>query len=222
MDLKKRFDTVNHNCLLQNEIKLLSDYLFGRRQTVFFDGNYSDFKNVTHGVPQGSILGPLLFVLLINDLPCQLKFCRVLMYADDTVLFYSSKSLPEIESYINSDANTIYKWMEENCLILNPKKGKTEFILFSSRKKHESVKIEIDSNIINQPDCYEYLGILLNSHVNLHNHLEKTYKRINLRIKMLKKIRHKISPFVAKTIFNSMIHPLFFYCYPIFGDLSYT
>lgn len=177
---------------------------------------------MTHGVPQGSILGPLLFILLINDLPCQLKHCRVLMYADDTVIYSSSKSLDEIEHCINLDANIIHDWMKENCLILNPKKGKTEFVVFASRKPQASVSIVIDQNDINQPDYYEYLGIQLDTHLNMNHHLKKTYKRITSRIKLLYKIRYKISPNVAETIFNSMIHPLFFYCYDIFGGMNKT
>jgi hypothetical protein len=112
--------------------------------------------------------------------------------------------------------------MKENCLILNPKKGKTEFVVFASRKPRASVNILIDHNDINQPDFYEYLGVQLDTHLNMNRHLQRTYKRISSRIKLLKKIRHKISPCVAETIFNSMIHPLFFYCDQILGGLSYT
>ena len=114
-----------------------------------------------HGVPQGSILGPLLFVILINDLLLQSLNCKVLMYADDTVIYYSHKSIHEIENCINSDAERIHRWMTENCLILNPKKGKTEFVIFASRVRAENATIVIDNNTIHQPDQYEYLGVQL-------------------------------------------------------------
>lgn len=131
MDLRKAFDTVNHACLLQKlpyygiigtELEWISSYLFQRSQAVLYDGTLSESEFITHGVPQGSILGPLLFVLLINDLPLQLKHCRVLMYADDTVIYHSDKSLQIIEERVNSDAYAIQQWLKENCLILNPKK----------------------------------------------------------------------------------------------------
>ena len=95
LDLRKAFDTVNHGCLLQKlpyygilgaELNWITSYLFHRSQIVNFDGVTSDEEYITHGVPQGSILGPLLFVCLINDLPEQLTHCRILMYADDTVI----------------------------------------------------------------------------------------------------------------------------------------
>ena len=177
MDLRKAFDTVNHSCLLHKlpyngilntEIEWISNYLFKRSQIVFLDGVFSSREYVSHCVPQGSILGPLLFVLLINDLPNQLNFCNVLMYADDTVLYFSSKCSKEIEHCLNFDANAICSWMKENCMILNPKKGKTEFVLYAARTRKTPVNIVIDNNVINQPDTYTYLGVKLDSHLNLH------------------------------------------------------
>ena len=231
MDLRKAFDTVNHSCLLSKlpyygiigkEINWFSSYLFHRSQVVSIDGVTSNTEFVTHGVPQGSILGPLLFVILINDLPLQLLNCKVLMYADDTVIYYSHKSIGEIEKCINSDAERIHHWMTENCLILNPKKGKTEFVIFASRVRNETATIVIDNNIINQPDLYEYLGVQLDSHLNLNSHLRSMYKRVSSRLNMLRKIRFQISPTVAETIFNSMIQPLIFYCYPVYSRMSNT
>ena len=81
------------------------------------------------------------------------------MYADDTITYY--KSIPEIEKCINSDAERIHHWMTENCLIHDPKKGKTEFIVFASRVHNDTATIIIDNNVINQPDQYEYLGVQL-------------------------------------------------------------
>ena len=159
MDLRKAFDTVNHSCLLSKlpyygitgkEINWLSSYLFHRCQVVSIDGVTSNKEFVTHGVPQGSILGPLLFIILINDLPLQSLNCEVIMYADDTVIYYSHKSITEIEKYVNSDAQHIHKWLIENCLILNPKKAKTEFIIFASRVRKDTATITIDNNVINQ------------------------------------------------------------------------
>ena len=112
--------------------------------------------------------------------------------------------------------------MKENCLVLNSKKGKTEFVMFAARVRNEPVKVTIDGNVINQPDLYEYLGVKLDSHLNMNFHYEQIYKRVSSRIKLLKRVRHQISTMVAETIFNSMILPLLFYCYPIFGGMNNT
>ena len=181
MDLRKAFDTVNHSCLLHKlpyygiidkEVDWIASYLFERSQSVFLEGVISNKEFITHGVPQGSILGPLLFVVLINDLPKQLKFCNVLMYADDTVLYYSHKHPKEIESCINFDSNAIHDWMKENCMVLNPKKGKTEFVMYASRVRKTPVQITIDNNVINQPDIYTYLGVKLDNHLNMNDHFQ--------------------------------------------------
>jgi len=232
MDLRKAFDTVNHACLLQKlpyygitgaELEWISSYLFQRSQAVFYDGTLSETGFITHGVPQGSILGPLLFVLLINDLPLQLKHCRVLMYADNTVIYHSNKSMQISEERVNSDADVIQQWLKENCLVLNPKKGKTEFVTFYTRKPNQQpAVITIENHVINQAESYEYLGIKLDNHLNFHNHFKSVYAKIRSRINLLRKIRFKISPSVADTIFNAMIHPLFFYCYPVYGGISNT
>jgi len=113
--------------------------------------------------------------------------------------------------------------MKENCLILNPKKGKTEFIVYSSRKSNQpKPTIEIDHPTIYQPSSYEYLGVTLDNHLNMVDHIRKVQKRIRSRINLLRKIRHKISPSVAESIFTSMISPLFFYCNHAFLSMNKT
>ena len=151
MDFQKAFDTVNHACILHKlpyygilnkELSWITDYLFNRCQVVNYDGTYSKVEYITHGVPQGSILGPLLFIILVNDLHVKLDKCQLLMYADDTVLYYSDKRIENIEYIINQEADAIQRWVNDNCLLLNFKKGKTEFVVYGSR-------------LNNQPDLQE-------------------------------------------------------------------
>jgi hypothetical protein len=189
---------------------------------VNFEGVLSFPEKITHGVPQGSILGPLLFIILINDMQCQLVKCSMLMYADDTVLFFSSKNILEIENIMNSEAEQILAWINENCLILNKKKGKTEFILYRAKSNNKNCNIKVGYDIINQPQSYEYLGVTLDSHLNLNEHYTKVSKRINTRIKLLKKIRHEIPPYVAEQIYNSIIKPIFLYCSTVNLGQSHT
>ena len=221
MDFSKAFDTVNHACILHKlpfygitgtELAWITDYLFNRNQVVNYEGLLSKPQKIAHGVPQGSILGPLLFIVLVNDMQCQLVKSSMLMYADDTVLFFSSKNIPEIENTINAEADKIQTWITENCLVLNKKKGKTEFILYRAKSNGDNCNIKVGYDEINQPPAYEYLGVTLDSHLNMNEHYTKVSKRINTRIKLLKKIRHEISPSVAEQIYNSIIKPIFLYC----------
>ena len=142
MDFREAFDTVSHSCILHklpyygitsNELAWIGDYLFNRSQLVNFNGTCSKLEYITHDVPQGSILGPLLFIILVNDLNLKLGKCELLMYADDTVLYFADKKASNIKSVLNSESDIIHQWITENCLILNLKKGKTEFVLYGSK-----------------------------------------------------------------------------------------
>ena len=121
-------DTVHHGNLLSKsphyginnlELAWLEDYLFNRTEYVCYDGVRSQTEHIMYGVPQGSIFCPLLFVILINDLHLVINKCKILMYADDTVIFYSDKSAKAVGDVINHEANLAGKWFTENNLIMN-------------------------------------------------------------------------------------------------------
>ena len=133
LDLSKAFDTLSHGNLLGKlescgisdvELEWFASYLFARTQRVMFNGFLSDEMRVLTGVPQGSILGPLLFIVFFNDLSKSLVHSQCIKYADDTVLFVAGKNLFIIESRISSDMQRISDWCFENELILNLNKGR--------------------------------------------------------------------------------------------------
>ena len=126
IDFRKAFDSVNHSLLLKTlyalgivdqEYEWFTDYLKGRTQVVGFQGAFSDAESICVGVPQGSILGALLFLLHVNNLPTVARKCSMLMYADDTVLFYFGKVAATIEKSLNEDL--IGSWLYNNSLFLN-------------------------------------------------------------------------------------------------------
>lgn len=128
LDLSKAFDTVNHELLLQklthaglsnNTVTWFRSYLTNRSIFTMVDNKRSSAMQVPIGVPQGSILGPLLFILFVNDLPQCLKSCNVMLYADDTVIYYSSSMISDVESKLNADLANITDWFNSNFLTLN-------------------------------------------------------------------------------------------------------
>ena len=232
IDLKKAFDTVNHACLIDklslygvenNELDWFCDYLFNRSQYVVYDSVKSESSKITHGVPQGSILGPLLFIILVNDIEPILRHCNLLMYADDTVLYCASKNINAIENMLNEDANLIAKWFDENNLIFNLKKGKTESVIYGTTQKlsrnRESVLININDQPVNQTNSYEYLGVTLDNKLLLREYVDNIYKRMSNRVKQLSQIRNQISPSTANSIYKMMILPIMFYCNPVCASL---
>ena len=101
-------------------------YLFFRKQTVCYQNFNSEDSSVLNGVPEGSVLGPLMFIIFINDLPDVIKHSRVIKYADDTVFYFSNRDFTVIERSLTEDMTVLAKWLDDNDLVANLKKGKTE------------------------------------------------------------------------------------------------
>ena len=137
IDLKKAFDTVDHKILLQKlrvygiEGKEYLSYLKNRKQCCKVNGRESNLDDIKYGVPQGSCLGPLFFLIYINELPLSLKFSKVNMYADDTVISFSANSIYTINNAVNEDLMLLKTWLDENKLSLNV--AKTQSLLTGSR-----------------------------------------------------------------------------------------
>ena len=233
LDLSKAFDTVDHGCLINKlscygiknlELKWFESYLFGRKQFVEYDGVTTDYKSISTGVPQGSILGPLLFIILINDITSMVEKVDILLYADDTVIFTSHKSAKTIEDYLNSDLEKIATWFNQNNLVINLKKGKTEFMMFENRRKKASFHtfIEILKTPVNETDSYDYLGITLDKRLTMSLQMDKIFRRISSRVNLLKKVRQDVSLHVADTIYKMMISPLMTYCGSLYLENSLT
>ncbi len=139
IDLKKAFDLVDHYLLLdklyavgfsKNSLLWFNSYLHNRKQCVVVQGKLSDLFIHERGVPQGSILGPLLFSIFINDLPLILSHCSVHLNADDTVIYVSNPHLIQIQNMLQSDFNALQEWLYSNNLLLN--KGKSQTMIFGT------------------------------------------------------------------------------------------
>ena len=142
IDLKKAIDTVNHSVLLKKlehygvrgiPLQWFWSYLSGRKQHVSVAGNLSETLEISCGVPQGSVLGPLLFLLYINDLPNISKKLTFFLFVDDTNIYYESSSVLDIQKSVNRELRNIRKWLESNHLALNL--DKTSFVIFSLNTK---------------------------------------------------------------------------------------
>ena len=187
-------------------------YLFGRSQRVLFYGILSTPEPIYCGVPQGSILGPLLFLIHFNDSASTLLHCKIIKYADDTVLYDSNKNIGAVERLLNDDFSNFCSWLEENELVINLKKGKTEFMIFGtsirlSRLNHPPMKLCYRGVSINLTDSYKYLGISINGTLNMSNHFSIALKKASGRVNLLKRVRYFINSETAATINKSMIIP---------------
>ena len=147
LDIPKVFDSINHEILLRKmhgqfgilgvKLKWFKSYLTNREQQCTINGVTSSPKKIVCGIPQGSILGPLLFLLHINDMPESLNFCIPFMYADDTKIYASAKNSDELVNIINCDLENIGKWPPQNKVQIHPKKTKYMYIGSSFNIKHK-------------------------------------------------------------------------------------
>ena len=148
IDCNKAFDLVDHKCLLHklehygvrgNSLNWFKDHITTRMQRVKYDNKLSGSTEINYGVPQGSILGPLCFILYINDLPECLTKCDINLYADDTIIYYADKTAKEVEITLQTNIDKVSDWLEGNKLLLNQKKMK--MILFGTKPKLNKVNM---------------------------------------------------------------------------------
>ena len=225
IDLRKAFDPISHSNLLEKsplygvyamELDWFADYLFSRSVAVNYNNCMSDVQHVLTGVPQGSILGPLLFIIFFNDITDVVSSTKIIKYADETVIYVADKDFEVIKSRLSEDMNAIESWLDQNVLIINLNKGKTESLLFGTpqrlARQRETLDIMYLGSSISNTQHYKYLGSEVDSSLNLSTHFEKCYKRASGRLRLLAKVRHYLDVSSAKSIYNLMILPTFTYC----------
>ena len=181
---------------------------------------------VTCGDPQGSRLGPLLFLIYINDLPNSLNYATPRMFADDTSVSYASNSAEELQNVINSELESLNKWLITNKLSLNI--VKTEFMIIGSRQRirnlNDEIDIELNGNIINKIDSVKSLGVDIDSHLtwSVHIYIDNFCKNIASAIGALERIISYIPMSTAVQVYHALIQPHFDYCCSVWDGLGET
>ena len=181
LDLAKAFDCIDHSILLnklpyygvrKSSHAWLCSYLQARQQRVRLSNEFSDWGEITHGVPQGSILGPLLFSLYINDLPSVINKSKTDIFADDTTIHYSSPSASEVENSLQCDMAAVGTWMISNKLKLNHPKTVAMLIGTRQRLNAHKITIVVDDKPIKQVCTKTYLGVKIDNHLSWEHHID--------------------------------------------------
>ncbi|MDD9361468.1 MAG: reverse transcriptase family protein, partial [Anaplasma sp.] len=232
LDIKKAFDTVNHSILLNKlhqygfrgkTSQLFSSYLSDRKQCVVINDFTSTPRTVLTGVPQGSVLGPILFSLYVNDFPSILKYSEALMYADDTALIFVGDTIGELQDKINEELTTVLAWFTSNQLTLNLKKSK--YTVFHSKKKainYDELVIRLDNTKLQHVACYKYLGVLFDSDMHWKSQIKHICSKIAYGCYTLLKARECFDLFILRILYFAFVHSQLVYCIESWGNTYAT
>ena len=223
-DVQKAFDTINHDIRLKklsiigfsdHTIKWFQSYLSNRTFMVNLENSFSEISSISCSVPQGSILGPFLFLLYVNDMPMAVK-CDLFLYADDTCLVFQRKNVKDIEKQLNEDFASIWDWFVDNKLSIHFGEDKTKSILFASKRKIKKLqKLEIIYNNIRikQHSRVTYLGCILEETMSRKSMANKVINKFNARLKFLHQKNKYLTPNLRLLLCNALIQPHFDYAW---------
>ena len=216
LDFAKAFDKVPHQRLLSklkaygisdNLVRLIESFLTGRMQQVVLDGEVSEKREVTSGVPQGSVLGPLLFIIYINDLP-NLLSCKIKLFADDCLLYRIIRS-PEDHQALQSDLAKIDDWCTVWQMSLNY--DKCEVMHISTSRNPDTFPYVLGPAVLNSTDTYKYLGVNIHKNMKWFHHIDQMISKCKRTLYVTRKVLHR-SPTNVKTMaYFTLIRPILEY-----------
>ena len=233
LDMAKGFDCIPHKILLyklryygfsDSSVKWFESYLSGRSQIVKYGSNHSSELLVPMGVPQGSILGPLLFILYVNDLNSIFENCNCKMYADDTTLYCKASSLTEAKMILQTNYNLAQDWLHNNQLTVNA--SKSAVILVGNIAKFSDVTFTVMQNNVLLPVVNEskLLGIVIDEKLSWKSHLEHVSARVSAKIGLI----YRLSRFLPSNQLNliyrptTLVQPIFDYGITLWGACCKT
>lgn len=229
VDLQKAFDTLDHKILLHKLYKYgirgvahqwVTSYLKNRSQFVEIDNIKSKNCNITCGVPQGSVLGPILFLLYVNDIVSVSQLLRCILFADDTTLFYSGKNIKDVLQIVENEFQKIMKWFNANRLSLNI--SKTKFMIFCSKKKYVETSLFINGLEIERAHEIKFLGITIDEHLTWKSHIDNIKVKVSQIIGVLHKVKDSLNKNALFLLYNSLIVPYLTYCIEVWGSACKT
>ena len=217
MDLSKAFDTLNHNLLIAKlgaygfeteALNYMSNYLTNRKQRVRINSSFSSWENIIAGVPQGSILGPLLFNIFLNDLFLFASSSKLSNYADDNTLYASGHNLEAVKKELLNDFSIVTEWFYENHMVLNA--GKCHFMCLGKNTENET--LVFNNTTMENSKEEKILGVIIDNKLNFNSHIRELCKKASQKISALSRISNHLNDSEKRLLFNSVVKSQFNYC----------
>ena len=218
LDVQKAFDSVNHSILCDKlhvmgiDPSWFKSYLLGRKQAISVNGSLSSFNTITCGVPQGSLLGPLLYLCYSNDMQLSIKN-KLLLYADDSVILVSDKNPDVISTKLSEDLKTCNEWLIDNKLSLHV--GKTECILFGSKKRIQKIDnfaITYDGQVIKGQTSVKYLGVQMDQSLTGDTMASSVVSKVIGKLKFLYRHKNYLNQSMRKKLCSALLQCHLDYC----------
>ena len=229
LDLSKAFDTIDHNILVHklenygfrgNVLEWFKDYLMNRKQYVYYNSCKSNYESITCGVPQGSILGPLLFILYVNDILNTSTILEFVLFADDTTITYSHNNIVSKIDLINNELREVNNWFRANKLSVNS--SKTNYMVLGTKQNTSRVLKNVEKHIILDNSILEtkFLGVTIDENLTWKTHIDNISKNISKGIGVINHIKHFVPNEVLYSLYCTLVLPYINYGVLAWGNTS--
>ena len=225
LDISKTFDKVWHEGIVRKLrafgisgglLDWFEDYLKDRKQRVAVNGSLSSWGDVLAGVPQGSVLGPLLFLIYINDMTSVIEFSQIRLFADDTCLFLEIDNREDNANKINSDLAKVNEWSRD--WLLTFAASKTKSLLVSNKLDRDHVPpAMLNDTLIEDVESFDYLGLRLSYNLRWHHHIEKVVAKAQKALTPLIKLKNKLDRRTLEDLYMSFVRPVLEYASPVWA-----
>lgn len=224
LDFRRAFETVDRTLLLRKlekvgicntVLKWFQSYLCERFQKVTFKNSTSMPLETTYGVPQGTVLGPILFLIYINDMMKCVKDCKICMFADDTMLYIVGKNVNELIQTINLELKNIYEWLCDNSLCINVNKSK--FMVIGRKYTlnnidWNNITIKINQNVIERVNEMKYLGVVIDENLTFKSHATYIMNKMSKKVSFLYRVGDNLSMYTKVILYKAIIAPHLEFC----------
>jgi hypothetical protein len=231
LDVKKCFDTINHGILLQklkmygfteNVIKWFSSYLANRGMKVKCNRELSEVKYVNIGIPQGSVLGPTLFLLYINDINNYVGLAMCNLYADDVLIYCNGQNVTTLNERIQHSINCVKEWYDKNLLVVNAEKSSAMMITTKQKEFYLDDNIDVmfgETNLQTVPEL-DYLGLKIDKNLNWNQYVQCLSSALNKKVWALSRIRSFLTHDSLIQFYKSTVQPKIDYAITVWGYTS--